>query len=132
PELYAVNFSGASESRVYGFSDTDHFEVYLSGASVCQIDVESVLIKAVVSGASYMNLRGEGQQLQADISGASALKAFGFPVSRAQLNFSGASDGDVTVTDHLTVVATGASHVVYRGHPTLDSDVSGSSSVHGD
>jgi len=132
PELRAVNFSGASESRVFGFGGTDHVDVYLSGASVCQLDVASAKVKAVISGASYLNLRGEGEELQADVSGASALKAFGFPVLRADLILSGASDGNVTVTEHLDVVATGASHVAYRGEPTLVSEVSGSSSIHQD
>lgn len=132
PELHAVNFSGASDSRVYGFRDTENFDVYLSGASVCQLDVESTRVNAVISGASYLNLRGDGQQLDADLSGASTLKAFGFPVLRADLLFSGASDGNVTVTNHLEVVATGGSHLSYRGEPVLVSEVSGGSSVHRD
>lgn len=132
PELYAINFSGASDSRVHGFDDAGHFDVYLSGASVCQLDVVSAHVKAVLSGASYLSIRGDGEMLDADLSGASALKAFGFPVSRADVLVSGASDGDVTVTDHLEVVATGGSHVAYRGQPTVVSEVSGSSSVHPD
>lgn len=132
PELYAINFSGASDARVYGFGAAGHFDVYLSGASVCQLDVASAHVKAVLSGASYLNLHGDGEVLEADLSGASALKAFGFPVSRADVLVSGASDGDVTVRDHLEVVATGGSHLAYRGQPTVVSEVSGSSSVHPD
>jgi hypothetical protein len=132
PELYAVNFSCASESRVSGFRGMDRFDVYLSGASVCQLDVESSHVSAVLSGASYLNLRGTGEELEADISGSSAFKAFGFPVLRADLVFSGASDGKVTVSDHLDVVATGASHLVYRGEPTVVSEISDSSSIHHD
>jgi hypothetical protein len=132
PELYAVNFSGASESRVYGFADADEFDVHLSGASVCQLDVESLQLNAVLSGASYLNLRGDGDVLEADLSGASALNAFAFPVATADLLFSGASDGKVTVTEKLEVVATGGSHLVYRGRPVVISDISGSSSVHAD
>lgn len=132
PELYTVNFSGASDSRIDGFHNAENFDVYLSGASVCQLDVESTRVNTVLSGASYLNLRGEAQELRADISGASALKAFGFPVMRADVVCSGASDGSLTVTEYLKVVATGASHVVYRGDPTVDSDVSGSSEVERD
>ncbi len=59
-------------------------------------------------------------------------KAFGFPVLRANLVLSGASDGNVTASDHLDVVATGASHLSYRGEPTVVSEVSDSSSIHHD
>jgi hypothetical protein len=132
PVLYAANFSGASDSRINGFNITQPFDVYLSGASVCQLDLEATRVKAVLSGASYLNLRGTGELLEADLSGASVLKAFNFPVTRADLDFSGASDGDVTVGEHLVVVARGASHVTYRGEPAITSDVSGASSVHRD
>lgn len=132
PELYAINFSGASDARVHGFDATGHFDVYLSGASVCQLDVVSAHVKAVLSGASYLSIRGDGETLEADLSGASALKAFGFPVSRAEVQVSGASDVEITVTDHLEVVAGGSSHLAYRGEPTVISEVTGLSSVHPD
>ena len=130
PELNAVNFSGASESRVYGFSDAGDFDVYLSGASVCQLDVDAEDLRTVLSGASYLHIRGAGEKLVADVSGASALKAFSFPVTQANVFLSGASDGQVTVIDALDVTASGASYLIYRGNPALSSDLSGSSSVH--
>lgn len=129
PDLYAVNFSGASDSRVRGF-DADDFDVFLSGASVCQLDVASAHLQAVLSGASYLSLRGEADVMEADISGASALKAFNFPVGHADLDLSGASDGEVTVTQTLVVIATGGSHLVYRGNPAIEAEASGGSSIH--
>lgn len=130
PALYAVNFSGASESRIHGFSAVEEFDVYLSGASICQLDVAPAQLNAVVSGASYLHLHGSGVEMNADVSGASAVKAFNFPVSRAHLTLSGASDGEVTVGDALDVIASGASHLVYRGSPSVVSDVSGGSALH--
>ena len=132
PELYAVNFSGASESRVYGFSDVETFDVYLSGASVCQLDVDPIRLDAVVSGASYLNLRGDAVEMYADLSGSSALKAFNLPVIRAEISLSGGSDAEVAVAENLKVVASGASHLIYRGDPALTSDVSGGSAIHRD
>jgi hypothetical protein len=132
PELFAINFSGGSDSKVSGFENEGSFDVYLSGGSVCQLDLEAVHVNTVLSGASYVNLRGSGELLEADLSGASVLKAFSFPVTRVNIEVSGASDGDVSVSDHLDVVATGASHVAYRGQPTVTSDLSGASSVHED
>lgn len=129
PELYAVNFSGASESRVYGFGEQAAFSVSLSGASVCQVDLSAMKVNVILSGASYLNIHGEAEALEADVSGASVLRAFNFPVVRADLHFSGASDGDVAVSDALTVSASGGSRVVYRGEPSVTSEVSGGSSV---
>lgn len=132
PYLDAVTFSGASESRVHGFTADEAFDVYLSGGSVCQLDVDAPSMNIVLSGASYLNIRGAGSLMDADVSGASALKAFNFPVNTAEMTVSGASDCQVTATDVLDVTATGASHVVYRGTPVVSSSVTGSSSVHQD
>ena len=79
-----------------------------------------------------MRLYGLGDELNAEISGASELSAFEYPVRAAQLNVSGASRGKVTVTDQLTAVATGASSLIYRGSPTVSSEVTGASTVRKD
>lgn len=131
PDIRSVTFSGASDSKVYGFT-ANKFDVYLSGASVCQVNIECSEIKAVLTGGSYLNLKGEADRLSADLSGASALKAFGFQASFGDVLLSGASDGQVSVADELTVKASGASHLTYRGTPQLSIDVSGASSVQRD
>jgi hypothetical protein len=129
PDLSSVNFSGASESRVDGFVAADALDVYLSGGSLCQMNVDAPSLKVVLSGASYLSVRGTGELLNADISGSSAMKAFAFEVAEARLSVSGASDAQITAVSALDVIATGASHVVYRGNPSLTSEVSGSSLV---
>lgn len=130
PAIASANFSGASDSRISGFHDLEAFDIYLAGASVSQLDLNATKVNAVISGASYLNLRGTGEHLRAELSGASVLKAFYFPVTDAEIRASGASDGHVTVSNSLTATASGASVILYRGNPTVTSDVSGSSSVH--
>ena len=130
PSIAAANFSGATNSRVSGFDDLTNFDLYLSGASVSQVDVVAGQFKTVISGASVLNLRGSAASMDAEISGASVLKAFNFPVVSADVLATGASHGSVTVADNLKAVASGASSITYRGNPSVTSDVSGSSSVH--
>lgn len=130
PQLYGVNFSGASQSRVSGFSHHDRFTVNLSGASVCQLDVTAGSLMSVLSGASFLSLRGGARVLDADVSGASALRAFDFPVAEADVSVSGASEGQVSVSDQLLVTATGASVLIYRGQPVVESKISGASAVY--
>ena len=132
PELRAVNFSGGSESHVYNFDDAGEVDVHLSGGSVCQLEVNAATLSTTLSGGSYLSIRGNGQQLDADVSGASALKTFHFPVATSDIQLSGASDAEVSVSNELNIVATGASHLVYRGDPVVTADVSDSSSAHRD
>jgi hypothetical protein len=132
PEIVAANFSGASDSRISGFGSMDAFDLYLSGGSVCQLDASANSLHVVLSGASYLNVRGEGENLKGELSGASTLKAFNFPVSLADIRVSGASDGNVTVSDKLKAIASGASVISYHGNPSVTADVSGSSTVRQD
>jgi hypothetical protein len=129
PVLKAVNFSGASDSRVRGFSSGDDIDLYLSGASICQVDAEFSRINLFMSGGSEILLFGAGDELKGEISGASSLKAFDYPVRSATIEISGASESRVTVTEELNVTAGGASSVVYRGEPSVNADTSGAASV---
>lgn len=132
PSILSANFSGASDSRISGFDDLEAFDLYLSGASVSQLNINAEELDVVLSGASYLTVRGEGEYLEADMSGASVLKAFHFLVTDADINASGASDADVTVDNNLKAIARGASVITYRGNPMVNSDVSGSSAVRKD
>jgi hypothetical protein len=132
PSLKGVNFSGASVSKIRGFEGGEDLDFYLSGASVAQLDGDFREIDLVVSGASNVVLFGAGEQFHAEISGASSLKAFDYLVKEALIDISGASEGKIAVTDELKVTAGGASSVLYRGNPSVTSNVSGASSVQKD
>lgn len=129
PGLKAVNFFGAAVSTVEGFESDEELDLHLSGASVCQLNAGYREVNLVLTGASTLQMYGLGDIIHADISGASVLKAYDFPVREADLDVSGASSGKVTVTDELNAVATGASSLLYRGNPKVNSTVSGASSV---
>ena len=104
----------------------------LSGASISQLDVNYREIDLVVAGASNLVLFGSGDEFHAEISGASTFKAFDYPVREAMIDISGASEGKVAVTDELKVTAGGASSVLYRGNPSVVSNISGASTVQKD
>ncbi len=129
PRLHGVNFSGASISTISGFSSDGGLDIYLSGASVAQLDAGYKEVKAVLSGASSLVMRGLGDELVAEISGASTLTAFDYPVREVAIQVSGASHGKVTTTDYLTAHAVGASSVLYEGNPTVNATTSGASTV---
>ena len=132
PSLKGVNFSGASVSKIRGFESEDDLDFYLSGASISQLDVNYREVDLVVAGASSLVLFGSGDQFHAEISGASTFKAFDYPVREAMIDISGASEGKVAVTDELKVTAGGASSVLYRGNPSVVSNISGASTVQKD
>jgi hypothetical protein len=132
PTLVAVNFSGASESKISDFDNIESLDVHLSGASVAQVDANIKHLDIVLSGASHLSMFGSGEDMIADVSGASILKNYNFAVNIARVNVSGASGANVTVNTSLKVIANGASDVRFRGNPAVTSQVSGASSVRQD
>jgi hypothetical protein len=132
PRLDAVNFSGGSVSTIKGFESDDDLDFILSGASVSQLDAGYRQLNLDISGASSLRLYGLGDELEAKVSGASTLSAFDYPVRESILDASGASHAKVTVSDDLDVIATGASSILYRGNPSITTNVSGSSTVEKD
>ena len=132
PSLRGANFSGASVSTVTGFNDLGELDVTLSGASVSQVSLEAQSLRLNLSGASKLTLSGEAAALQATVSGASIYSGFAFGVDDANVDVSGASKMHLTARQKLNAVATGASTVLYRGSPSVTSQVSGASSVQAD
>ena len=131
PMLRAAQFSGASDSRVGGFSEQD-LDLGLSGASRLDFTGQAKRLTVNLSGASTATLNGQTVRLLADLSGASRLDATRFPAEEVSVEASGASQARVNATSHLIVDASGASSVRYRGNPTLESHTSGASTVQRD
>ena len=129
PSLSSANFSGASSSKIRGFDSTDDLDLYLSGASVSQLDASYSNVNTTATGASKLVLFGSAVKLNAELSGASSIKAFDFHVNDADIVLSGASDGQVSVSGNLNVKATGASILIYRGNPAVEVETSGASEV---
>ena len=129
PRLEGANFSAASSSTINGFESDEDLDLYISGASVCQLSAGYREVNLSLSGASNLVMSGLGDEISAEISGASVLTAFDYPVREADVDLSGASNGKVTVTDELHATAAGASSIIYRGSPSLTSSTSGSSTV---
>lgn len=132
PTLLSANFSGASDSRISGFDGEASFNLYLSGASVSQLDIDVADLNVNLSGASRLDVRGEGQKVDAELSGASSLKAFHFDADVVVVDAAGASDAQIMASTSLNAKASGASQIVYRGNPQVTSDVSGASVVRKD
>lgn len=151
PELRKLDFSGATDGTVSGFSSAQDLAVGLSGASSLDMvdmaagDVDFGLsgashltggmtadgdVRFDISGASSVILSGSADDLDADVSGASRLALDDFPVNNASIELSGASNGTVNLDGTLNADLSGASHLYYIGEPTLgELKTSGASSI---
>jgi hypothetical protein len=103
----------------------------LSGASSCEaLELDQPKLRLNASGASRVVLAGQVGVLICDLSGASRLIARACQAARAEVELSGASKGEISVQEVLSMSCSGASHLEYWGRPTLDRmDTSGAASI---
>ncbi len=132
PVLHSANFSGASTSTIHGFSGTKGFDLFLSGASVSQLDINGRDLHVQISGASNLSVQGSGNKLQAEVSGASIVQAFSYQADDAILQATGASCVRTSVVGSLHALASGVSDILYRGDPVITATLSGGSTIRKD
>lgn len=131
PSLRMVDFSGASNSYIEGFS-SKNLNIYLSGSSQLKTELDAQSLFFDVSGASQLSMYGDGEKIIGTVSGASQVNNFNFITDEQNLDVSGASRVRVNTIRFLRVSASGGSNVRYRGNPTLERSTSGGSVIERD
>ncbi|MCL2586840.1 MAG: DUF2807 domain-containing protein [Firmicutes bacterium] len=140
PQLSSISLANATTGYVQSAITGDAFRVYLSGAStisVPNLGVNTLYVNAsgassatlggniavfanvFASGASTIALGGNATTAWLSASGASDIRALNLQARYSSVAASGASHVRIAVSETLSVTATGASSVRYRGNPTI-------------
>lgn len=129
-QLDKLDVSGACDVDIVGVWKADGAKIELSGASDLAGQVNITKLNFDISGASDVKLTGNVGQLVIDASGASSFKGFDLAADYCTADVSGASDVRILVNKELSVIASGASDVHYKGSGLIrDVRTSGASSV---
>lgn len=132
--LDKLRASGASHISVDGAISAGTFSMGLSGASHFKGAVHVNELFLAQSGASSITIKGSAGRLASiHASGASNVNGYGLSTDSCVVHASGASNIQVTVNKELDANTSGASHVRYKGEPTLKKiHSSGASKVGGE
>lgn len=117
--LEMLDISGASDVNLVGSIKADNLLVKLSGASDIKGDIQCNNARVVITGASDVKLTGKVGRIKIQASGASDCKCYDLIADIAEINASGASDVQINVQQEISVQASGASSVNYKGSPQL-------------
>lgn len=129
PNLVELEGKSASDTEMSGFEMYTNFTAKISGASVLRLKNTVNNLTASITGASKVILPLQVTKIDAEISGASSLDAFDSNSTEAYLELSGASRAELSVSKTLSIKASGASKVSYKGNPEVKEDLSGASKV---
>jgi hypothetical protein len=125
-----LDISGACDVKVDGAIKASELKVGLSGASDLHAKLQVDRLSVDLSGASDLTVSGTAANLSIEASGASNFKGFELTTDFCTARASGASDIRITVNKELSVHASGASDIDYKGACVIrDLHTSGASSV---
>lgn len=132
-DLNRIIMKGATDLYIVTPVNLPSLQVDASGASNFKtltgvLNIDDMVIKS--QGASDIQLKGKVNKLVIDASGASDIKSYALVANTCDIKASGASDIKLTVNGELTVNASGASDIRYKGSATVsDIKSTGASSV---
>ncbi len=118
--LKSLKVSGAVDLESAGVINSSKMTVECSGASDVELYLHVGSLRLDVSGASDLELEGETDYLDADVSGASDIDAFQLYADKVIVKASGASNIKVHALSSLEAKSSGASDVIYKGNPTVE------------
>ncbi len=128
--LEQIQSSGASNIYIAGVMELPLLNVQMSGASEFKGEIKIDELNIKLSGASNMKLHGTAKNVNIESSGASDVKAYELITQTCNIKSSGASDVNITVNKEISVNASGASNVYYKGAAEIkEKQSSGASSI---
>ncbi len=128
--LEAVKLSGSTFVQFENSLQVQSFLINSSGASNLRGELYSEELKVSLSGASNVTLKGNSYLLKADLSGASNFSDYNFHADEGFFELSGASSCKLFVDKELSLKASGASALHYKGNPTIKQEkTSGAASL---
>lgn len=123
-------FSGGCDAGIR-FIAVQEVKVDISGGSDVELyDIAAQTTRISASGGCDVELTGKTDELTLTASGGCDVSASKLIARNCDANFAGAADGDIHVTNHLDITASGSADVVCFGNPgDVNKRVNKSSSV---
>lgn len=115
--LKRLKGSGAINFVSDGKITTQDLDIRLNGSSNVSMDLSAANVITETAGASEINLKGQATSHKLEMTGNGTVHAFDFVVGKYDIRTTGASDCEINVLNELSVNATGASDVKYKGNP---------------
>lgn len=137
PHIQTVVAEGTLRiSADQAIAPTKGVKIVLSSGSLKEVDLRGAVhftakqvsgekLRISSAGAVSAEVAGEVGELTAKLTGASNLKALSLKAKAATVSLTGASNGDVCVSEHLKASIVGAGSISYTGDPRVEQSVLG-------
>jgi len=130
PELSRLRSTGSSQ--VYGesfFTQDRNMDITLDGSGEIDFAIDTDNLDVELNGSGYIYLEGDLQTLDIEISGSGWVRSFDLESDNTDIRIEGSGSAEVNVVTDLDVFISGSGDVYYKGHPSVNAEITGSGSV---
>lgn len=115
PELSALRVSSAGDCKGQNLFHCDQLEMGISSAGDLDLEVEARRIDLDISSSGDARLAGKTELFNASLSSAGDLHAFDLQAGKVKVDVSSAGDARVFATDEISMSASSAGNIHYKG-----------------
>lgn len=116
-EITGFGVSGAASIRSSMELDAPEIDVQGTGAGDLELELKSTYVKIEGTGAAHISLKGTASSVVMEATGASSIDCYKLKADTLDVVAAGAASVECTAQEKLSINATGASHVCYKGSP---------------
>lgn len=130
PEISDLESTGSS--IIFGesfFTQTRNMDIRLSGSGEIDFAIETDDLDIELTGSGYVYLEGDVQTLDVDLSGSGWVRSFSLESELTDVTIDGSGSAEVTVLTDLDVFISGSGDVFFKGHPSINAQITGTGSV---
>lgn len=125
-----ASIGGDSKMTIDNMMQGESVILTVKGDSKFEGSFDVTFIDALLTGDSQVNLMGEADEAKIEARGDSKVKNYNFAIKNLDIILASDSDAYLTVTDEMSVKASGDSVMNYKGNPTINKQqLSGDSKV---
>jgi hypothetical protein len=119
PELTELKISSAGDIEGETPFTCEDLNISISSAGDLTLEVDAERIWMDISSSGDARLAGSCRELDVNLSSAGDLNAFDLVAEKATVDVSSAGDARVTATDEISMNASSAGNIYYRGDPKV-------------
>jgi hypothetical protein len=118
PDIRAISASGGADVEGEHL-DLKELKISSSGGADVNLSLQVDELSIACSGGADVELAGKAQKMLVELSGGADLDANNLIVEVCDISTSGGADANIHVTKELSMRASGASDINYRGKPQV-------------
>lgn len=119
PKLEALKISSAGDCVGQTLFHCDELKLGISSAGDLSLEVEARRIDLGISSSGDARLAGKAEVFDISLSSAGDLNAYDLEAAIVNVNVSSAGDAKVYATDELSMSASSAGNIYYKGQATV-------------